>query len=170
MRKFIILAAFALGISSGASADQATLKAIEDAGVTLTAEQAQSLSELRCNITKEQVDEGNISLGCQSLVDTIASIIASNTGNDVAIERVLRAAAIVHPELIQPIGDAAIASAPDSVALIAGLITELNPAAAGPAGLAALATGNIPAANTPGNSPGVTPADGGSTPPDSSPS
>lgn len=136
---------FGLSISQ-ASADQATLDAIEAAGVELTQEQLEAFPKNNCKITKEMIEKDEIPEGCQSLVDAVAALIADFSANDAAVEAIIRAASGVHPDLTQAFGDAAITTAPGQVALIAGLMVELAPTAAGDPGT--LQAGFTPA--TPG--------------------
>lgn len=135
MRNLFIVAALSFGIISlNANADEATLQAIQEAGVELTEQQINSFPKKSCDVTEEMIKKDELPEGCQSLVDAVAALIADNAGNDAAVEAILRAASNAHPNLTQAFGDAAINAAPTQVALIAGLITELAPAAAGPAG------------------------------------
>lgn len=144
-----LLTTFAISLSLLATnvfADQKTVAAIEKAGGTLTKEEASALKDAKC--AKPSQD-------CQAIVDEIANLIAAYSTNDQMVEAILRGAVDAHPELSQQFADAAIASAPEAVALIAGLMTEIAPTAAGAPGLAVAAANANPANNIP------TPAGGG---------
>jgi len=124
MRKNLSILAMALGlIATSSYADQKTLAAIQDAGIELTEAQASELKAAKCNGSD-----------CSALTEKVAQIVAANSGNDAAVEAILKAASSAHPEQATQFGEAAIAAAPDAVAIIAQVMQESAPTAAGPAG------------------------------------
>lgn len=121
MRKTVTTLALALGlVATSANADLKTLEAMQSAGIVLTQEQAASLENASCSATD-----------CSALADQIGEIVAANADNDAAVEAILKAAASVHPDQANQFGDAAIAAAPTAVAVIAGVMSEIAPTAAG---------------------------------------
>lgn len=147
MKKILLPLTMAFGLfATSAHADQETLDAIVASGVTLNNEQTENFPKERCEVTFEQVQTDEISERCLTLVDSIAGLVAENSGNDQAVESILRSAAGVHPPLANLFGEASLISAPESIALIAGLMTELAPTAAG---IDVADAGNIPNNNAP---------------------
>lgn len=144
-------------ISFNSIAGSTTLQAIQDTGITLSLEQLNNFSSEKCSPTQEEVATNQLPPACSSLVDSVANLISSFAGDDATVESIMRAASAVHPELAQAFGEAAIITTPTQAGLLASLITELAPAAAGaPLGLAALASGNVPSPVSPGSSPALT--------------
>ncbi|GAB6069248.1 hypothetical protein JCM30760_03450 [Thiomicrorhabdus hydrogeniphila] len=121
MRKTVTTLALSLSlIAPSVFADESTLSALQAAGVALTDAQATSIQGASCSAES-----------CAELTEQISALIASNQTNDATVESILRAASSAHPENANQFGDAAMAAAPDQTALIAGLMSELAPTAAG---------------------------------------
>ena len=133
MRKLLVTLALSSSlIATSALADQKTLQAMQKAGAVFTEAEAASLKEIKCNPKKSKDSEAvEISASCQDLVNKVAELVAAYADNDQMVEAILRGAVEAHPELATQIADAAIIAAPDAVALIAGLMTEIAPTAAG---------------------------------------
>lgn len=155
MRSLIFTFALSLGlISTPALADQKLLKAMQDAGATFTEAEVSAIKDAKC--IPEKKDDTELSPSCQSTVDLIAQLVSTYATNDQMVEAILRGAVESNPELTTQIADASILAAPDAVALIAGLMTEIAPTAAGtPPGLAIARTVANPNNNIP------TPSGGG---------
>lgn len=127
-----------------ANADQETVAAIEQAGGTLTAEEAAALKDIQCKKPNPKEDFV-VSDSCQSLVDQIAALVAKYSGDENMVNAILTGAVNSHPELSQQFADAAMAASPDNIAQIAALMIDLAPTAAGIANPTALAAiSNIP--------------------------
>jgi|GEM_PF-5696827 len=122
MRKLLITSAIALSLTAAsASADQQTLTAIQAAGVSLTEAQATELGNATCNESD-----------CQALIDQVAALVAANATDEATVSAILLAAFAAHPEFAIQFGEAAIAAAPEATAIIAQIMTESVPTAAGP--------------------------------------
>ena len=120
MRKTITTLALALGlVATSVYADQKTVTAMNSAGITLNPTQAAELKNAKCGED------------CSGLTDKIAALISANSGDANMVEAIMRAAASAHPQHVNQFGDAAMLAAPEQIALIAGLVTELAPTAAG---------------------------------------
>ncbi|GKT11819.1 MAG: hypothetical protein ISEC1_P0792 [Thiomicrorhabdus sp.] len=123
MRKMITTIALIAGVMSmSASADQATLDALQANGVSLTETQANEVAAISC-------DAGST---CTELVDKVAELVAANSEDDAAVINVLAAAAKAHPVLAAQFGDAAMIAAPGAIATIAAAMINIAPTAAGP--------------------------------------
>lgn len=146
--------ALSLGfLAANANADQKTVAAIEKAGGTLTQDEINSLKDVKCEKSKKSTsifDESKPVANCQAIVDEVTKLIQTYADNDQMIEAILRGSVEAHPEIAQQLSDAAILAAPNAVALIAGLMLEIAPTAAGPgnapglAGAIANPNNNIP--------------------------
>lgn len=153
MRKTITTLALALGlVATSAYADQKTLTAMQNAGVTLTTEQANALKNATCGAD------------CSALTEQIAALVAANSGDDAVTEAILRAAASAHPDQANNFGEAAMAAAPEQIALIAGVMSDVAPTAAGP-GNSGFGTGNARIRANFNNNIPTPPGGGGSSSP-----
>ncbi len=161
MRKLITTFAISIGlIASSASADQKTLDAMQVAGIELTQQEFDTLRNIQCNLETLKIDE-KPSLGCQSLIDNVAGLISSYSADDAKVEAILRAASNAHPELAALFGEAAMIAVPTQIALIAQLMTEIAPTAAGLGLAVANPLGNIPTIAGGGGANGPTAIGGG---------
>lgn len=135
MRNVKLLLVMTLSVLAFAShADQKTLDAIQATEVELTTEQVNGFPKGTCEPTEDQIKSNELPDECITLVDAITGLIIANSTDDPAVEAILRAASEAHPELAQAFGDAAMEAVPEQIALIADLMTELAPTAAGATG------------------------------------